>query len=111
MNENHYNKVFDYLKHFTTLSSGSVLLLATLLDKVIKSPRCSYLIYFSIIGFLISIIGAMATYTFGISKLANPNDKSQGWQETLGGLGILMTWVGFLIGIISIGIFTIMNHS
>lgn len=45
----------DIIKHLTTLSTGTVVLMVTLLDKVAKPPTHARLMGFSYISFLFSI--------------------------------------------------------
>lgn len=50
---------FDWLKHITTLSSASVVLLATFLEKLIKNPEWRWLIGATFILFITSIIASV----------------------------------------------------
>lgn len=54
-----YKFVFDLMKHLTTLSSGSILILITLMDKVLGSSPPTLYIRFSFGGFCLSIIAAV----------------------------------------------------
>ena len=101
----------EYLKHFTTLSTGSILLLATFLEKIIKMPKSTVLITVAIICFLLSILGAMTSYTISLVQSHRINEGIKNWESVLAGYGILLTWIGFFIGIVSVGIFIIMNFS
>ena len=108
--ERHKN-TSEYLRHFTTLSTGSILLLATFLEKIIKMPKGIGLITVAIICFLLSILGAMISYTISLVQSNRINEANKNWENALAGFGILFTWIGFFVGIVSIGIFIIMNFS
>lgn len=97
--------LYSYLKHFTTLSSGSILVLLTISEKINKESSCKILVIMSIISFLVSILGSMLSYTIGIMQ----NDKATNVQSTLGGLGLFLTWFGFGLGIVFIAIYIIVG--
>lgn len=48
--------LFEVYKHTTTLSTGSIVLLATFLEKLFKSPKEVNLVTASLICFLVSVI-------------------------------------------------------
>jgi hypothetical protein len=105
-------KIFnDYIKHINTLSTGSILLMVTFLEKIFTNPHQKWLVIISLIMFLTSIIGGVLLKTIlsanaldGIDE--NYVDKS---EILLKRIGVLIMWIGFLLGIISLGIFGIIN--
>ena len=50
-----YKIEFEYLKHLTTISTGSILLIVAFLEKLFKHPESKYLIAISLCCFLGSI--------------------------------------------------------
>jgi hypothetical protein len=54
-----YKLVFDMMKHLTTLSSGSILILITMLEKVFRASPPTFYIRISFGGFCVSIIAAV----------------------------------------------------
>jgi hypothetical protein len=54
-----YKLVFDLMKHLTTLSSGSILILITLLEKVFQSAPPSITVGVAFTGFCFSIVLAI----------------------------------------------------
>src|SRR5688500_15628505 len=52
---------FDAMKHLTTLSSGSVLLLATFLEKFSKGPEWRWLLIATFCCFILSIISSVSS--------------------------------------------------
>lgn len=50
---------FDFFKHLTTLSTGSVLLLVTFLDKLFQTPKCGSLVVWTVALFTFSTLGSI----------------------------------------------------
>lgn len=107
----HYKMLSDYLKHLTTLSTGSLLLLVTFLEKIFVQPLWKPLVIIALVSFLLSVIASIASFTLVISLSANYKDQTepQGWEETVNVVSIIVTWLGFLIGVASLTVFAIRN--
>jgi hypothetical protein len=103
----YYKATQDYFKHLTTLSTGSIVLIATFLDRVFAQPKGKFLAILSIIGFVISVIACVIEQT--ITLMDKPGAKRMVWWTTAGGVSIVFAWTGFLLGIISLSIFAIRN--
>ena len=59
-----HTKLFnDYIKHLNTLSTGSILLLVTFLEKIFTNPHYKWLVIVSLICFLLSVIGGVILKT------------------------------------------------
>ena len=104
-----YKLIFDYLKHLTTLSTGSIVIMATFLDKLLKAPEWPFLAIVSIIGFLIAVVFSVMTHTLFLVDLPVRAFPTKEWEKTLGGSFLFLTWFGFLLGVISLGVFAIKN--
>lgn len=94
-----YKLVFDLLKHLTTLSSGSILLLITLFEKVFKLTPPGYQLLFAFGGFVLSIacsVLAMIMLAFNASDgaLEGRDVDVFSWAAALG-------WSFFAVGIFS----------
>jgi hypothetical protein len=50
---------FDYFKHLTTLSTGSIVLLGSLLEKLFAEPAWKPLVYLSFAAFVICIVASV----------------------------------------------------
>ncbi len=101
----------DYIKHLNTLSTGSIVLLVTFLEKLFSQPEAKFLIAVSLISFLISIIGGISVktvFTFVAFNQSDEDDVSER-ANSLRGIGIILLWLGFLIGISSLALFGILN--
>jgi hypothetical protein len=100
---------YDTFKHLTTLSTASLLLLATLLEKFFKAPLWTTLIgvtFFALIVSLVSALSAMLAYGSFIHSLDNRNAR---YVKVLGIGGIIGALGGFIVGIIALVAFTLRN--
>ena len=96
--------VLDYLKHIMTLDTGSILLLATLLEKFFSKPLWKPLVAATFLLFMISVL-ALTLSAFGVVRsIRTPSDVSNtikhftastfivGIVTFVGGLGTLSLW-------------------
>ena len=103
-----YKSLFDYIKHLTTLSTGSVVVLATFLEKIFQTPQWKQLAAISIFCFTASVIASIITYTFYF--LSFPTGKPVPiWAGTTGTYSLIITWISFIAGVILWTIFTMKN--
>jgi len=100
--------VFDYIKHITTLDTGSIILLTILLEKFLKTPQWRFLIISGFIGFIVSVI-ALTLSAFGIIRsVRTPLEIGRGlvrftsWSFMIG-------IIGFIVGIGSIALLAAKN--
>lgn len=100
--------LLDYCKHLTTLSTGSIVIVAGFIEKVFPSPQWKLLTAISLICFMISILGAIIEHTVLLINFP-PKLKLKLWTGVLGGMGLFLAWGGFLIGIFSLAIFAVKN--
>jgi amino acid transporter len=105
-----YKALTDYYKHLTTLSTGSIVLVTTFLDKLFHKPLWKALVVISIMGFMISVLASVVAYTIIVAYHA-PGDQIERpeWAKHLGLIGIILTWTGFLVGILSLASFALRN--
>ncbi|ANE54715.1 hypothetical protein [Methylomonas sp. DH-1] len=100
----HFKSMFDYLKHVSTLATGSILLIATLLEKLFKEPLHSWCVGLAVAALFLSLVASMASYTVMVMNF--PRNDREFSQSSLSsvekiafGGGILITWASFLVGI------------
>ena len=110
----HYSFVAEYLKHLTTLSTGSIVILVTFLEKVFAQPRWKALIIASLLCFMFSVIGSVVAYSMLLLPSTSIDDSkfeaaSSESVANIWAVGILITWMGFLLGVICLTIFAIRN--
>jgi hypothetical protein len=96
----------DYLKHLTTLSTWSILLIGSFLEKLFSHPHWKLLVIVALVGFLISILGATLSFTMVVG---NFDDELKDVESSIAMVGIAACWVGFISGIFCLTIFTIKN--
>ena len=123
MTQEGYKLYFETFKHLTTLNTASILILATLLDKVVKHPQSAYLIPLSLSAFLLSIVccaGAMmffAKMTGELSHIDMSLDADEAWRTKnrefrkmpLAGVSIVFGGAGFIFGLLCLVIFVVKN--
>jgi hypothetical protein len=101
----------DYLKHVTTLSTGSILLIATLLEKLFAKPLWRPLVVVSLIGFMSCVLCSTVSYTLSMATSFPGEydgiDSSK--SDVLGGIFVVLVWASFAVGIVSLGLFAIRN--
>ena len=94
---------FDWCKHISSLSTGSTVLMVTFLEKLANQPRWKILLVASLIGFVISIFGALCV------QLEHLTQEKYVAPTTFGMISALATLGGFLIGMVSLTAFAIRN--
>jgi lipid-A-disaccharide synthase-like uncharacterized protein len=104
----YHKALLDYLKHITTLSTGSIILIATFLEKIFQKPMWKAAVVVSLIGFMVSTLFATIAYTIGLI-FEFPKQETPGNLAALGMLSLILTWLGFLVGILSLAIFALRN--
>ncbi len=89
-----YKLTFEALKHVTTLSSGSILLLITLFEKVFKTAPLKIHVLFSFGGFFASIffsVVAMVLIAINAAdgEFSEREKEVYAWSATLGLISFL----------------------
>jgi hypothetical protein len=107
-----YRAERDFYKHLTTLSTATVVLIATFLVKVFPNPEWKELVNISLSGFAVSVVGCAVMYALAVldtdSELSLHKQMPNRWVAWLpitAGLG------GFFIGIATLAAFAIHNLS
>lgn len=99
--------LYDVLKHLTTLSTGSIVVMATFLEKFFKSPAWTFLVPATFIAFVVSIVAcvaAMAALAFS-AETDNPPPE----LDAIFNWGLLLGTVFFLAGVVALAIFSVRN--
>lgn len=105
-----YKIEFEYLKHLTTISTGSVLLIVAFLEKLFKHPESKYLIAISLCCFIGSISFCAFSQLTIIEKASekiniNIIKTVQNWTIGL----LLIALILYVIGIVSLVVFGLKN--
>jgi|SRR6188474_2874706 len=98
----------DTYKHLTTLSTGAILILATLLEKFFQHPEWKFLIGITLVSLIVSTIASVAAM-FSISYDVSSGTDSNESSLVFSGITIVLSCGGFLLGIIAFVIFTLKN--
>ena len=101
-----HKAVIEYIRFFTTLSTGSLVLLTSFIKNLTSQPRVGFLVGWSLVGFTVSIISAVICYTVAVSNFGTSMDNK---SSNIFVRSLFTTWVFFLLGIISLAIFGIAN--
>ena len=105
-----YKLEFEYLKHLTTISTGSILLLVAFLDKIFTRPECKSAIAISLISFLLSIILCAISQATIIEKASEKDNLT--WRNKIQNLTVglfLFALFSYVIGVISLVVFGLKN--
>ena len=99
----------DYFKHLTTLSTGSVLLIATFIEKIFTNPSWKPLVAVSVGAFLVSLISAVGVMSAFVWDPHDHSDSSSVSRTLLIVLGTVGAWAGFLVGMLVFAAFAMRN--
>lgn len=99
---------FDLFKHTTTISTGSILILVTFLEKLFKDPVQKWLVGISLISFIISVMCSLINMFLLSAHIRGnfTNDSSE--TNTLAG-SVMLSVLTFTLGIISFVVFVLIN--
>lgn len=100
--------LFEVFKHTTTLSTGSIILLATFLEKLFKSPREVNLVMVSLICFLVSVITSWIMMAHLAVEL-QINRTPTRLNRIRGRILYTVSPVSFIAGVICLAAFTVIN--
>ena len=103
-----HKAINEYLRFLTTLSTGSIVLLTSFLEKLTIHPKAGYLIGISLVGFTVSITASVLAYTVTTFYLGRDMSDE---GSTLSSVGLLLTWLSFLIAIIALTVFALLNFN
>jgi hypothetical protein len=100
--------LFEVYKHLTTLSSGSIIIICTFLEKFFKTPKSLHLITGSLICFLVSIIGSVYVMPhLAMEQNVNQSDRKAG-NKLLRRLEFISS-LSFVLGVILLAVFSMIN--
>jgi hypothetical protein len=105
-----YKLLHDTFKHLTTLSTGSILLLATFLKDLFTSPEWPWLVATSIVLFLLSTIASVIVMTaFGDVVYSKGESLSVPGLDRVAAPCVPLSWVTFLLGVVALVVFSLKN--
>jgi hypothetical protein len=101
------NLTFDYIKHITTLSTGLIVIIATLLEKVFTKPKYKFLIVLCILALGLSLVGSLI-YLGQLSTWLMYHSIFN-WPESELSVGFWLSVYGFYGALALFIIFTLLN--
>ncbi len=104
--------IFDALKHLTTLSTGSIVLMTTFIDKLFKQPEWNIFIGASYIGFSLTVIlSVYAMFLIGIQRIGRYDPQARfGKTEMIVGSGsIILAFAFFALSVLFLSLFAMKN--
>lgn len=101
--------VIDYHKHFTTVSTASLIVVSTFHEKVFPHATHRFLVAFTVLGFLSSIVGSLAVHTIYAAKFPPAGGATYPFENGVIAVGLLATWLGFIAGVAAIALFVLVN--
>ena len=102
--------VYDFLKHFMTLSSGALVLVATLIEKVFPQPIHRELVAMAMAGLAVSLVAGGLTYFILLAhypRVGAVRMTSSDRRWYLASMAVMLT--GFLTGMGSLVWFFVVN--
>lgn len=109
-NEESLKLGYDLFKHITTLSTGTLLILITFVEKLFQNPTWKFLVSISFVSLILVIILSLVLMFFvtdGIGELEELHE-----QETKTNRWIFISAiVFFMIGMLSFVIFALVNFN
>jgi hypothetical protein len=103
--ERYHDRLIEYVKHLTTLSTGSIVLEVAFLERFFPQPKWRALIVVSLVALATSVVASVIAHT---ALMTEPRKYTQARESTFV-FSIAAMWAGFLVGIIALGIFGIRN--
>ena len=101
---------FEFYKHLTTLSTGAIVILSTLLEKLFENPEGTVYVKWSLISFIISVIASVMLMGFMARRQASYGETDK-FRDPAGYIIHYIVWWGFIAGISCLASFAWVNLS
>ena len=99
--------MIDHAKHLTTLSTGSIVLVAAFVEKAFPAPIWKPVAMVSLLAFLLSILAAVIFQAMVIPMIGKSETSNR--AVNVGAGSLMALWVAFFIGILLLALFTTRN--
>jgi hypothetical protein len=105
-----YSHEQDIMKHLATLSTGSIVLLATFLEKLFSHPSWRILVVIALVGFTASIIGTVVWQVLSLLHVSAVRSRRAGLVASRVSVPVIAAALGgFFIGVGALAVFAIRN--
>jgi hypothetical protein len=99
--------MIEHAKHLTTLSTGSIVLVATFIEKAFPAPVWRPVATLSLLAFLLSILAAVVFQATTIPMIGKTEASDR--AENVGAGSLMALWLAFFIGILLLALFAARN--
>jgi len=101
-----YKALCEYAKHIATLSAGSILLIATMLEKVFVHPHARLCVSVAVGAFLAALItSAIGFLMTAVMYPHSTRPRPGGTELTLMSVAMILTCMSFIVGVLAIAVF------
>ena len=105
-----YGQEQDLYKHLATLSTGSVLLLVTFLEKLFARPSWKPLVAVALVAFLVAIVAALGMQLMSVVHVdSHERMRDRLTNPLLAGSFVVLGFGSFLVGIGALVAFALKN--
>lgn len=109
-----YKLLAEYYKHLTTLSTGSIVLLAAFLTAFLKQlpaqPEWKFFVALALVSFIVSCISSsLFAHSLTVYEFPGSRNETSTWIAASSGLSILLSWISLLVGISALLAFALKN--
>lgn len=109
-NEESFKLGYDFFKHITTLSTGTLLFLITFIEKIFQNPSWKFLVSVCFVSLVISIISSLITMFFTTQIVADFGELER--NETKIAQWSFFICLGFFVlGVFSFVLFALINFN
>ena len=99
---------YDFFKHLTTLSTGSILISTALLEKLFTKPRWKLLLLFGLVAFVVSILGSLIGMFYKAYQLQLGGPLKEPSRSTAT-ICTFLAMLSFFLGILCLVVFIGLN--
>lgn len=100
--------LYDLSKHLTTLSAGSLLLIATLVEKIFHYPEWRFMMPIAFGSLALSIGSSLLCMAAAAIEVHQSHDTNNA-VSILGAISFLVTLLFFFFGMMAIAVFAVKN--
>ena len=99
--------MIDHAKHLTTLSTGSIVLVAAFVEKAFPAPIWKPVATLSLLAFLLSILAAVVFQAMIIPMIGKTEASDR--AGNIGAGSLMALWVAFFLGVLFLALFATRN--
>ena len=106
----HSKELLAYFRHITTLSTGSLVLLATFMEKLFSTPKSIWLVVAAIILFILSVGFSVISQSVALAMMRHTSSSDKKRKYRLPAhVFLYASFLCFFCALFSMGAFTIVN--